>query len=290
MNETQEPLTLQQRQAQQSMQRRVQQRQILAMMGINQWIQPSSATLNIADIDAVADNELLQQVEPLSVTSPAFESTSAQDALSLAAPAQPVLTSVNNVQDISERIIEDSSQNIEPLPSYYIDSLDNSPLSAPVDSRATVTGLVQPLITKATAAVDPSNNDSTNNYKKTLDKVVPFDLQGGRYGNWVLLVDIQALSSDSQKLWQNVCQALSLECETTSFPICAGMDTAELANASLAGYIFKIGRSEDIQVVALTELPKLLTHPNMVSAPSLEAMLTDSTLKRQLWQQISNQA
>ncbi|MFZ2554454.1 MAG: hypothetical protein WAX17_08500, partial [Psychrobacter urativorans] len=72
MNETQEPLTLQQRQAQQSMQRRVQQRQILAMMGINQWIQPSSATLNIADIDAVADNELLQQVEPLSVTSPAF--------------------------------------------------------------------------------------------------------------------------------------------------------------------------------------------------------------------------
>lgn len=34
------------------LQHRVQQRQILAMMGINQWVQPSSETLNISDIAA----------------------------------------------------------------------------------------------------------------------------------------------------------------------------------------------------------------------------------------------
>src|SRR5699024_12185759 len=74
--------------------------------------------------------------------------------------------------------------------------------------------------------------------EESFKKVAPFDLQGGRYGDWVILVDIQSLNNDSQKLWQNITQALSISCETTSFPICEGMDTAELANASLAGYVF----------------------------------------------------
>ena len=43
---------------------------------------------------------------------------------------------------------------------------------------------------------DSINDDS-------LKKVAPFDLQGGRYGDWVIVVDIKALNSDSQKLWQN---------------------------------------------------------------------------------------
>ena len=120
-----------------------------------------------------------------------------------------------------------------------------------------------------------------------LKKVAPFDLQGGRYGDWVILVDIQALNNDSQKLWQNITQALSIACEATSFPICEGMDTAELANASLAGYVFKIGRSEEIQVVALTELPEGLEHPTLTAVPTLDEMLADSGLKRQLWEKLS---
>ncbi|GAF56960.1 hypothetical protein JCM18901_2722 [Psychrobacter sp. JCM 18901] len=118
--------------------------------------------------------------------------------------------------------------------------------------------------------------------------MAPFDLQGGRYGDWVILVDIKALNSDSQKLWQNITQALSITCETTSFPICDGMDTAELANASLAGYIFRIGRSEEIQVAALTAIPDGLQHPNLTTVPTLEEMLADSDAKRQLWEQISH--
>ena len=66
------------------------------------------------------------------------------------------------------------------------------------------------------------------------------------------------------------------------------MDTAELANASLAGYVFKIGRSEDIQVAALTALPDGLEHPNLTTVPILDEMLANSCLKRQLWEQLSD--
>ena len=66
------------------------------------------------------------------------------------------------------------------------------------------------------------------------------------------------------------------------------MDTAELANASLAGYIFKLGQSEDIKIAVLTALPEGLTHPNFTEVPSLETMLIDSTHKRHLWQQLSS--
>jgi hypothetical protein len=66
------------------------------------------------------------------------------------------------------------------------------------------------------------------------------------------------------------------------------MDTAELANASLAGYVFKIGRSEEIQVAALTALPEGLEHPNMTTVPTLDEMLKDSLLKRQFWETLSH--
>ena len=46
MSDIQDPLIV--------LQHRMQQRQILAIMGINQWVQPSSETLSIADISAPA--------------------------------------------------------------------------------------------------------------------------------------------------------------------------------------------------------------------------------------------
>ena len=66
------------------------------------------------------------------------------------------------------------------------------------------------------------------------------------------------------------------------------MDTAELANASLAGYIFRIGLREEIQVAALTALPDGLYHPNLTIVPTLDDMLADSDAKRKLWEQISS--
>ncbi|OXL25224.1 hypothetical protein, partial [Psychrobacter sp. DAB_AL32B] len=289
MSDIQDPLVL--------LQHRMQQRQILAMMGINQWVQPSSETINIADISAPA------------LPDPTINNSATQSISSATTIKQPNVASSNidaiNVEmshiisaDAPSSMIDDESTN------HYYDNVNvdanEKSLSYP-DQQSPVTysfdttspdisnTAVTPLIDTVVQQAAISNINNTHSFKddgfkeEIFKKVAPFDLQGGRYGNWVILVDIQALNNDSQKLWQNITQALSMTCETTSFPICEGMDTAELANASLAGYVFKIGRSEEIQVAALTLLPDGLEHPNLTTAPTLDEMLTDSRLKRQLW-------
>ncbi|MGP5132756.1 hypothetical protein ACTXKV_00785 [Psychrobacter cibarius] len=300
MSDIQEPLVV--------LQHRMQQRQILAMMGITQWVQPSSETLSIADISAPT----------LSTTHSTIVNTSTASIPAAATLEQPSVKSING-EDISvgvshsasadslSGIVDDDSIN------HYYDNANETALSysdqqSPVTysfdsttpnalniSKPAVTSFVDTVVQQTSIAdINDASSFGNGSFKEegfqeeSFKKVAPFDLQGGRYGDWVILVDIQALNYDSQKLWKNITQALSISCETTSFPICEGMDTAELANASLAGYVFKIGRSEEIQVVTLTALPEGLEHPNLTTAPTLDEMLTDSNLKRQLWEQLSS--
>ena len=283
------------------LQQRMQQRQILAMMGINQWVQPSSETMNIADISAPALPDAVTANASIASHSNATTSTTSTEQPSIESSniEPPNIDTINvaiadMVDDESNHSYDDAnetglSQSDQQSPVTY--SFDST---APDISKPAVTSLVNTVVQQA--AIDNVNNASSfedssfkeNNFKDdSFKKVVPFDLQGGRYGDWVILVDIQALNHDSQKLWQNITQALSISCETTSFPICEGMDTAELANASLAGYVFKIGRREEIKVAALTALPDGLEHPNFTTVPTLDEMLADSSLKRQLWEQLS---
>ena len=294
MSDIQDPLIV--------LQHRMQQRQILAMMGINQWVQPSSETMNIADISAPT---LPEQTTANSTLSNASTPSNAA-ASSATSTEQPSLASSNiespNINAISDMVDDESNHSYDDANETGLSHSDQqSPVTysfdstAPDISKPAVTSLVNTVVQQT--AIDNVNNASSfedssfkeNNFKDdSFKKVVPFDLQGGRYGDWVILVDIQALNNDSQKLWQNITQALSISCETTSFPICEGMDTAELANASLAGYIFKIGRSEEIKVAALTALPDGLEHPNLSTVPTLDDMLADSSLKCQLWEQLSS--
>ena len=300
MSDIQDPLIV--------LQHRMQQRQILAIMGINQWVQPSSETLSIADISAPA--------LPDAVTANASIVASHSNATaSTTSTEQPSIESSNiassniespNINAISDMLDDESNHSYDDANETGLSHSDpQSPVTyhfdstAPVISKPAVTSLVNTVvqqtafgdINNAASCEDGSFKDS--GFKKegfkeeSFKKVAPFDLQGGRYGDWVILVDIQALNNDSQKLWQNITQALSISCETTSFPICEGMDTAELANASLAGYVFKIGRREEIKVAALTVLPDGLEHPNLTTVPTLDEMLKDNKLKRQLWEQLS---
>ena len=295
MSDIQDPLIV--------LQHRMQQRQILAMMGINQWVQPSSETLSVADISAPA--------LPDAVTANASIVASHSNATaSTTSTEQPSIESSNiespNIHAISGMVDDESNHSYDDANETGLSHSDpQSPVTyhfdstAPVISKPAVTSLVNTVvqqtafgdINNAVSFEDSSFKNSGFNregfQEESFKKVAPFDLQGGRYGDWVILVDIQALNNDSQKLWQNVTQALSISCETTSFPICEGMDTAELANASLAGYVFKIGRREEIKVAALTVLPDGLEHPNFTTVPTLDEMLKDSKLKRQLWEQLS---
>ena len=301
MSDIQDPLIV--------LQHRMQQRQILAMMGINQWVQPSSETMNIADISAPA--------LPNAVTANASIVASHSNAAASSATSteQPSIESSNiassritspNIYAISGMVDDESNHSYDDANETGLSQSDpQSPVIYSFDSTASV--ISKPAVTSlANTVVQQSAIDNVNNaascedgsfknsgfnregfQEESFKKVAPFDLQGGRYGDWVILVDIQALNNDSQKLWQNITQALSISCETTSFPICEGMDTAELANASLAGYVFKIGRREEIKVAALTVLPDGLEHPNFTTVPTLDEMLKDSKLKRQLWEQLS---
>ena len=293
MSDIQDPLIV--------LQHRMQQRQILAMMGINQWVQPSSETMNIADISAPALPDAVTANASIASHSNATTSTTSTEQPSIESSniEPPNIDTINvaiadMVDDESNHSYDDANETgLSPSDqqSPVIYSFDST---APDISKPAVTSLVNTVVQHTT--IDnindaPSFEDvgfKEEGFKEeSFKKVAPFDLQGGRYGDWVILVDIQALNNDSQKLWQNITQALSISCETTSFPICEGMDTAELANASLAGYVFKIGRREEIKVAALTVLPDGLEHPNFTTVPTLDEMLADSSLKRQLWEQLS---
>ncbi len=304
MSDIQEPLIV--------LQHRMQKRQILAMMGINQWVQPDSTTINSVDISSIAQDQASlshqsvskEQVEQPSRVASSIEHSNDEslDNESAGSISSSVNRPTNNYDDIyngNEAQNLDLQNNQQGPVTYSFDS------TAPQVSKP-VTSLVNTVVQQT--AIDNVNNAASledgsfknggfkdkgfreESFKKeSFKKVAPFDLQGGRYGDWVILVDIKALNHDSQKLWQNITQALSISCETTSFPICEGMDTAELANASLAGYVFKIGRREEIKVAALTVLPDGLEHPNFTTVPTLDEMLKDSKLKRQLWEQLSKQ-
>ncbi|MGO2671767.1 hypothetical protein ACTXGZ_10105 [Psychrobacter celer] len=264
------------------LQRRVQQRQILAMIGIDQWVRPDAATLSMADITAISESRL-------NLSSPSISLTSSQRSpVSDVSDSEAAWNTQSPVNDRHLHRIDDGSSNhldTSDTSSYHDDAYLDGEHALP-----TVAQVVAPLVdaVKTTTAAPSVVHASADKYAdESNKKVLPFSLQGGRYGNWVIMVDMQTLSGDSQKLWQNITQALSMTCETTAFPICAGMDTAELANASLAGYVFKIGRSEEVQVAALTALPDGLTHSALTTLPTLDEMLADSRLKRQFWQQIA---
>lgn len=272
MSDSQTPLlSTEQRLELLAYQRQAQQRQILAMMGIGQWVRLDTPTLKISDIGDSETPQLVSTFDTLSEQQPAFtQPTQQQDSLE-SSQAEDVFTSAPVVENNTDNNIASA----ETANKFY----NFNDLNSFVELER---------VEEAVNASDATSLESSHLDPISFEKVAPFDLQGGRYGDWVLIVDIQALNNDTQKLWQNITQALSLQCETSSFPICEGMDTAELANASLAGYIFRIAQSEDIKIAVLTSLPEGLMHPNFVESPSLEAMLADSALKRQLWQQLSS--
>ena len=302
MSDTQDPLTV--------LQRRVQQRQILAMMGINQWVQPESEAINIADIATASVEQ--SHIDATDIESNNNEVASARIVGTVDQPSDGYdINDYNANGYVADEYDTDLQATTEQMASeqspvtYSFDSVDSTTVSSNTVSSSAgsnyhdipSTASNQTAVTSTNAQIEqpqfaqsnfPQSNNDDNINDDSLKKVAPFDLKGGRYGDWVILVDIKALNSDSQKLWQNITQALSITCETTSFPICDGMDTAELANASLAGYIFRIGRSEEIQVAALTALPNGLQNPNLTTVPTLEEMLADSDAKRQLWEQISH--
>ena len=290
-------------------QRQVQRRQILAIMGVTPWVGRERATASLQEIMAAAP---VNTVKPLSVATTAAPSSGTEnsgtensnigaslngnvDSGVQASPSSAInlaISATNTSASVaSENLVSTASPSS--VSSYegsvYTDSDyedadyppmpdEITPKSDPIDSQF---GYFDDKSVASSSVV--SSSDFTDD-QEAQTPIEPFTLQGFRYNNWVLLVDSAALTALGQKLWQNMQVGLSSRCESLAFPFCKTMSTLDMANASLAGFVFKLGGSEQIQVAALTDLPEGLDHEQMVRAPLLEEMLSDPAQKRQLWQ------
>lgn len=274
-------------------QRQVYQRQILAMMGVTPWVSRDAARLPIefasrqtdlgsaAGMDAaVTEPQLLKHPKQL-----------------IAAEASNDAVDLDVIQPASESVIGGAHPDIA--------ADDSKALATQPEVENREHAIKGPnrtlnLTTKASSSQAPVSvgegdgvTDNPLAYKDANDNseqqiaVAPFTLQGVSYNNWVLLVDLANLNERSQILWQNLQQGLSLLPDQLSFPFCETMSTLDMANASLAGFVFKLGNSERVQVSALTELPEGLDHERMLRTPLLDEMIAEPKLKRQLWQLIS---
>lgn len=269
-------------------QRQAQRRQILAMMGVTPWVGREAVTADLQDILAAAPESntaesLSMATAAVTPSSPATDlaTTPTNSSLNSGASAasdstvitnSPVSGSGDEGSAYTDSGYEDSGY--PPMPD------DITPNNNPFDPQF---GYFDNNST-ATANTPVVSSSDFSDEEEAQIPIEPFTLQGIRYNNWVLLVDSAALSAMGQKLWQNMQVGLSSRCDSLAFPFCKTMSTLDMANASLAGFVFKLGGSEHIQVAALTELPEGLDHEQMVRAPLLEEMLSEPAQKRQLWQ------
>ncbi|MDO5768390.1 MAG: hypothetical protein Q4P13_02715 [Psychrobacter sp.] len=276
--------------------RQAQRRQILAMMGVTPWVSLESTTAQIDEI--LAASSTLHRPSSSHQTSLSIDDI--QQVASVASEEGRSESSVLEARLIetsllSPNLLDNASPTVDNNPDYDSDYRPNSlkDLSlAPVEPDAAA--VEQPF-----SIDNPEHHDEGKAQRKSLAaleqsdlsaKIEPFTLQGVGFNGWVLLVDKSHLSEQSQQLWQQIQLGLSLSVDQLSFPFCQSMCTQDMANASLSGFIFKLGRSDQVRVAALTELTQGLDDERLIRLPMLDEMIGQPNLKRQLWQVISKSA
>lgn len=248
--------------------RQIQQRQILSLMGVECWVSRDSKTVHFADTDII---KLNQSDKPQSDerynekegNNPSTQYDNDIDKNINSAEVTQALTTNNTINNSTYSDTIKSSQAVKQVLSKlkHETTSDTKTEKAKLDTAATVPiPIVEQLIE-------------------------PFTLLAVGFGDWVLLVDSQHLHEGSTlPLWRNIILSMSLTEQSLSFPICEGMQSVELANASLAGFVFCIAQDDNKRVAAMTPLPDGLDHERLVSVPLLSEMLADGRQKRQLWQ------
>ena len=266
----------------------VQQRQILAMMGLDIWVQRDCATTKVdyqtfAQQDKANSEAQLQSLQALmsetGVDQVTVEGTKEVGNVSSKAQLQsPVAVSTKAV------VGPDQDQTTVALDN------DKAQKSSAVSENQTVNNdPIQALKQK----FDASENKSTQlkvNLADSLEQVAPFEVIGAHFKDWVLLADVSVFRDENTlRLWENILSGLSISPQLLKFPICPEISDKESANASVAGFIFSLAKNHEIKVAALTRMPKGIEHPQLEKVPYLTEMLEDSGLKKQLWQ-VLNQA
>ncbi|STZ55453.1 Uncharacterised protein [Moraxella lacunata] len=132
---------------------------------------------------------------------------------------------------------------------------------------------------------------------------IRFALQGVRFGQWVLIVDMLLMSRDEQSLWQSLKNALSNQANhqpitafyrEIGYPLVknefrsdVGLNPAQYTfDGFVIGLCVSSGHHQAVQVVFLTDTPTGVIAQTAQTLPSIRQMMTNPALKKQFWQTV----
>lgn len=266
----------------------VQQRQILAMMGLDIWVQRDCATIKV-DYQTFAEQHKANSEAQLQSLQ-ALMSETGVDQVTVEGAKE--VGNVSSEAQLQSSVAVPTKAVVGPDQNQTTAALDNDKAqkSSAISENQTVNNdPIQALKQK----FDASENKSTQlkvNLADSLEQVAPFEVIGAHFKDWVLLADVSVFRDENTlRLWENIISGLSISPQLLKFPICPEISDKESANASVAGFIFSLAKNHEIKVAALTRMPKGIEHPQLEKVPYLTEMLEDSGLKKQLWQ-VLNQA
>lgn len=266
----------------------VQQRQILAMMGLDIWVQRDCATIKV-DYQTFAEQHKANSEAQLQSLQ-ALMSETGVDQVTVEGAKE--VGNVSSEAQLQSSVAVPTKAVVGPDQDQTTAALDNDKAqkSSAISENQTVNNdPIQALKQK----FDASENKSTQlkvNLADSLEQVAPFEVIGAHFKDWVLLADVSVFRHENTlRLWENIISGLSISPQLLKFPICPEISDKESANASVAGFIFSLAKNHEIKVAALTRMPKGIEHPQLKKVPYLTEMLEDSGLKKQLWQ-VLNQA
>ncbi|STZ09014.1 Uncharacterised protein [Moraxella caprae] len=132
---------------------------------------------------------------------------------------------------------------------------------------------------------------------------IRFALQGVRFGQWVLIVDMLLMSRDEQSLWQSLKNALSNQANhqpitafyrEIGYPLVKndfrsdiGLNPAQYTfDGFVIGLCVSSGHHQAVQVAFLTDTPAGVIAQTTQTLPSIRQMMTSPALKKQFWQTV----
>lgn len=284
-----------------------QSRHILALAGIPLWAKKHATTGSRAEIttlppayDRLQPNPRLthllpdelpakQYAKPITTpnTTPTPDKSQILSAMDVRALLDPASLSADNPPSAeltpatpeSQRELGGNTTGEQAQP------LTQSPTQSPVQPNP-ITNLAQPQPFASPAHLD-----------------IRFTLQGVRFGQWVLIVDMLLMSRDEQSLWQSLKNALSNQAShqpitafyrEIGYPLVknefrsdVGLNPAQYTfDGFVIGLCVSSGHHQAVQVAFLTDTPAGVIAQTTQSLPSIRQMMTSPALKKQFWQTV----
>lgn len=132
---------------------------------------------------------------------------------------------------------------------------------------------------------------------------IRFTLQGVRFGQWVLVVDMLVMNYDEQSLWQSLKNALSNQANhqpitafyrEIGYPLIKNEFRSDVrlnpAQYTFDGFVIGLcvssGYHQAVQVAFLTDIPAGIIAQSTQILPSIRQMMTNLALKKQFWQTV----